>query len=209
MLFVSGCILVFGERMGTHRLPIHVLAIVLAAGFLLAVPGKGESALGLLGLSRPCYTRWIWVLIALGVASGISRYASYRETGLGGVRLYEDAFLPLLRADSAAESALRHAGFLVGAYLAVLVPGVLFWSVMQEPLSRAGAFALGLVLQSVVFGLAHCYMSGAFDLIYGAEAFLGSFISGIVYQRLKNVYVPSLLMSLSVATSTFLLNAAA
>src|SRR6516164_7872587 len=101
VLLVTVCILIFGERMGTHRLPIHVLAIVLAAGYrLLAVPGEGEGTLGLLGLSRPRYTRWIWVLIALGVASGISRYASYRATGLGGVRLYEDAFIPLLRADS-------------------------------------------------------------------------------------------------------------
>jgi membrane protease YdiL (CAAX protease family) len=203
-----GCIIIFEERMGTHRLPIHLLAVVLAVGFLLvAPPRKGEGALQLLGLSWPRYTNWVWVMILIGVAGGIARYASYRVTGTGGVKLYEDEFVPLLRASSTVGILARYAVFLVGAYLAVLVPGVLFWSVIQEPLSQAGAFALGLVLQSATFGLTHCYMTGLFDLTYGAEAFLGSLVSGVVYEKLKNVYVPALLMSSSVATSTFLLRA--
>jgi hypothetical protein len=204
---VTGCVTLFGQQMGTHRPAIHGLAAALAAGYAIVVlrPLPVGERLLLLGLARPHFTHWIWVLLAAGVAAGVSRFLVYRATGLGGLRLYEQAFVPVLAAWSAGEAAVRYALFIAGAYLAVLVPGVLFWAVIQSPFARTGALWAGLFLQSAVFGYCHCFMTGSFDLFYGFEAFLASLLSGLVFQRLGNVYVPSLFMASAVATSTFLL----
>ena len=49
---------------------IHALAVVLSVGFLLvAAPPQGEGRLQLLGLSRPRYTGWVWVMVTRPPAS--------------------------------------------------------------------------------------------------------------------------------------------
>jgi membrane protease YdiL (CAAX protease family) len=204
-LLVAVGVSLFRDDMGTHRLPIHLLAVGAAAVFWLAVRlGGGRDALRDLGLRRPRRTGWVWVLLAVGIGSGISRYAYYRSTGRGGVQLYEREFLPHLQGP-APERVLRYAVFLAGLYLAVLVPSVLFLGLIQEPFSRAGWLPVGLLLQSAVFGYAHCFMTGSFNLLYGAEAALGGVLSGVAYEKLKEVFVPALLMTSSVFTSTLLL----
>ena len=160
--------------------------------------------LELLGLRPPRPVRWAWPLLMLGVASGAVRYFVYRWTGLGGVQLYEQEFAGFLIGASPGESLARFAVFLLLAYLAVLVPGVLFFGVLQESFRRVGRPVLGLLLQASLFGLVHCYMTGAFNLVYGFEAFLGGLAFGVLCHLLKNVYVPSLLLSMNVVTATVL-----
>jgi membrane protease YdiL (CAAX protease family) len=196
----------FHEGMGTHRLPIHLVAFTCAAAYpFVARPGGREATLRALGLGRPRRTGWVWALLAAGAGTGVLRYALYRHTGLGGVRLYEQEFLPQLRGSSAAGEVLLYALFLPGLYVAVLVPAVLFLGVIQGPFARAGWFPAGLLLQSGVFAYAHSYMTGTFDPVYGAEAFCGAAVSGVAYQRLGEVFVPSLFMTSSVFASAVML----
>jgi membrane protease YdiL (CAAX protease family) len=166
---------------------------------------QGGDVLSLVGLGKPRYTRWVWVVLVLGILSGALRYAFYRQTGLGGVQLYDREFVPLLRGGSTAGFVIRCCVFPVGAYVAVLLPAILFLGVIQESFRVAGWFLAGLLLQSAVFGLVHFSMTGSNDAVYAGEAFLGALASGVVYEQVKNVYVPALLMGSSVVASTFLL----
>lgn len=206
-LLVAGGVCGLGEDMGTHRLPLHVVSIVAAAALGHTAKSSG-GVLGRLGLDNLGGARWVWLLFAAGALSGLLRYQLYRTTGLGSGQLYEQEFVPFLKRGSSAELILTWAGFLCGCYAAVLVPGILFFGVIQEPLGRAGWLAAGLFLQAAVFGWTHCFMSGTFDLVYGIEAFSGAILSGIAFAYCKNVYVPAVFMASSVFVATALLAAA-
>jgi membrane protease YdiL (CAAX protease family) len=203
-LFVVAGTILFHEQMGTHSWPIYAVT-VLAAGACCLVPQSTKGVLRKLGLGRPQGLKWLLVLFGAGVLSGVLRWVLYRWAGLGGVKFYEQEFVPLFHRDSLADLLLTSTVFLGALYLAVLIPSVLFLSVIQEPFSRANWFPIGLLLQALVFGWLHCFMTRSFDALYGGEAFCGGIVAGIAYQYVKNVWVPAVFVSSSVFVSTLLL----
>jgi membrane protease YdiL (CAAX protease family) len=204
-LVIAGCVCALREQFGTHRPLIHVAAVLLAGIYVVvARRTKVADPLQLLGLRPPRAARWAWLFLLLGVASGVGRFVVYRWTGLGGVQLYEQQFAGFLHGASPGEVLLRWAVFPVLVYLAVLLPGVLFFGVIQESFRRVGLLATGLFLQALLFGLVHCYMTGTFDLVYAVEAFLGGLAFGIACHWLKNVYVPAVLLAANVVSATLL-----
>jgi hypothetical protein len=205
-LVVAGGAVLFRERAGTQHLPIHVAAILLTAMYwLFAKLVHSPVPLHSLGLGRPRYSNWLWGLLLLGVAAGIFRFAVYRATGAGGVALYEREFAPLLVGETPGALLVKYLAFLAALYLAVLIPGLLFCGVVQGTFSAANLFLVGLFLQSVTFGLVHCYMPGHFDAVYGAEALVGAVIYGVAFAYLGDLYLPAVFMTTSVFASTVML----
>jgi hypothetical protein len=205
-LLVAAGALVLRAGMGTQHWPIHVFSVLAAMGYLVLVKRDREGTIRQLlrGLQSHGIW-WIGFLGGLGILAGILRYQFYRWTGLGGVQLYEREFLPFLQSGSGGERALHYTAFLAGTYTAVLIPGVLFWIIIQEPFGRARLWLVGLLIQASLFGLVHSFMTGSVDPVYGVEAFAGALVSGLAYHYLKNVFIASLFMSASVFITCVLL----
>lgn len=103
------------------------------------------------------------------------------------------------------EFVAKAAAVTIFIYLAILIPGLLFCGVMQGPLSRAGHFVGGLLLQAVAFAAVHVCMRGSPDLLYGLEAASGALVYGYAYERLHSLYVPALFMWSSMLASLAML----
>jgi membrane protease YdiL (CAAX protease family) len=207
VIVASGAV-VFRDWMGTNRLPIHLFSILAAAIGAWIMRSEGWQQITLIfGLRCPQRNYWLWVAPTVGILTGIFRYVLYRQTGLGGVQMYERELAPQLHGNSALEIVVRCFALLAGTYLAVVVPGLLFLGIIQQAFNHAGWFFIGLLLQSILFGLVHCFMTGTFDLVYGIEAGSGALISGIIFQRSKNLWITTTVMSVSVAVSTMLVAA--
>lgn len=203
-LIVIGAAL-FGQRLGTHRPLIHGLAILMAVTHVFLQRGATGGALQTLGLQRPRWNHWLGWAVLLGAVTAVLRFAAHRAIGLHSLEFYDAEFGGLLAAKTPWMLIARYAGFSLVVYLSVLVPGMLFCSVIQESFARSGHFLSGLFLQALAFGFLHCYMGRGFSPIYGCEAFSGALIYGVIYQRVKNLYVPAAFMALHLLAVTALL----
>jgi membrane protease YdiL (CAAX protease family) len=206
VLLLTACVCVFRDGFGTHRLPIHAVSIVLVTIYSVLWLRPHDIPLGRqLGLLLPSDAmKWMSVFAALGAITGGLRFFVGRYLGRGGLELYEREFTRLLAGSSLAETALRWTLFASGLYLAVFVPGMLFCGVIQNSFERAKLFFAGLIIQALTFGFVHCYMTGAFDLNYGMEAFWGAVIYGLAYHYLRSLHPGTLFMCVNVLTVTLL-----
>jgi len=195
----------FGEAFGTHRLPFHLVAILLVAAYVLRAPGRPAERLGRLGLRRPRGWNGPGLAVALALATVVVRLWAYDVSGAGGLALYQREFTRFLSAGPIAGPVVRPMAFALALFLATLVPGALFCGIIQEEFRRAGWFVTGLLVQSAAFGLVHCRTPGSLDLVYGLEAMIGGILYGLLFHWQGNLYVPSLLMSLHLFAVTVLL----
>lgn len=200
-LIVAGVVL-FGNGFGTHRLLIHLLSIT-SAGLYCFVWGRRRIGGWIrdIGLALPFPPlKWMIVFLVIGISTGVLRFFVSRQTG--GLELYKAEFATYLSGASIAETILRGFFFWVTLYFAVLVPALLFCGVIQRRIAQAGSFTVGLVVQSLAFGLVHCYMTETFNIQYGFDAFLGALIFGIAYGRLDSLHPPAIFMASNVFVVT-------
>src|SRR5687768_13198441 len=112
-LLLTAGVFLFRDAVGTHRLPIHAVSIVLVVLYsILWRPPQGSSPWRELGLLLPADPfKWMSLFLLLGVVTGGVRFVVGRYLGGGGLDLYEREFPQLVAGKGMVESAARSFGF--------------------------------------------------------------------------------------------------
>ena len=134
--------------------------------------------------------RWSWVPIA-GVVSAVLRW--FLDTGLlggqGGIGFYATLLHQYGIVTSSGSHWLLLAAYAPVLWVIIAVDGVVYCGLIQRQVAARTSLHVGVLLQSVIFGLPHAYAGPERDIPYGIGAFLGALVYGYLYDACRNHWI--------------------
>lgn len=192
--------------LGIDNPATHFIMAISAAcyGVLLRREDKNKDPFMVLGLRKPKSSKGLWFSIVLGVILAFVRFFWIHDLfHASGVNFYAELLFKTLHLEQITSSLLLRSLLsvliLFPLFLAALIPGPFLCGIIQNRLKGQGHFLFGLILQSFVFGLIHCFTPASPNIVYGLEAFMGGIIYGVLFDRYdNNCYYPAIFLTVNV-----------